>query len=152
MLFKYGKNHGYLDDILTKFPKMAFGVGKAEVAYIRTRQKAFSELYPYMRLIEEDELAKLEPNLVNVNGKPRSEPVIAMGTDTEYSWGSSSQLWGLSLSPADIIASNFGFVWQGEYQVPMSTTIFVDALSLTVYYSIPEPNVTVAFSPGVLVA
>ncbi len=85
MVFRYCKKYDYLDDILTKIPKMAFGVGKAEVAYIQTRQKAFSELYPYMRLIEEDELALLEPNLVNIDGKPRSEPVIAMGTDTEYS-------------------------------------------------------------------
>lgn len=85
MVFKYCEKHGYLDDILKKVPKMAFGVGKAEVAYIRTRQKAFKELYPYMRLIDEEELAKLEPSLVNINGKPRNEPVIAMGTDSQYS-------------------------------------------------------------------
>ncbi len=85
MVVKYCKKYGYLDDILTKVPKMALGVGKLEVAYIRARAKEFSPLYPYMRILEEEDLAKIEPSLVYVDGKIRNEPIVAMGTDEQYS-------------------------------------------------------------------
>lgn len=85
MVSKYCKKYGYLDKILTKVPKMALGVGKKEVAFIRARQKEFSELYPYMEIWEEDKIAEIEPNLLYVNGKKRDEPIVAMGTENEYS-------------------------------------------------------------------
>ena len=54
-------------------------------------------------------------------------------TPTTYSYGSSSDLWGNTLSPANVNASNFGFglsVYSGG-----SAQMFANSYYVTVYYS-----------------
>lgn len=54
-------------------------------------------------------------------------------TDTYWSFGSSSDTWGLVLSPADINATNFGVAV--KYFAMLNDTVRVDHIRITVYYS-----------------
>ena len=80
MLKHYALNYGYNERYIFKFKKMALGVGKEEVTYIKKRYEEFKELYPYMELWDEARLAELESALT----LERSEPIIAMGATDEY--------------------------------------------------------------------
>lgn len=72
--------------IMFKCTKMAMGVGEEEIAYMRKRLEDFKPIFPYMRAMEQDELEKLEPNLVFLkDGSKRPEPVFAMGAEGQYS-------------------------------------------------------------------
>ena len=57
-------------------------------------------------------------------------------TDTYTSYGSSSDLWGLSLTPADINASDFGVVIAMKwFRVDAVAKPNVDHICITVYYT-----------------
>lgn len=59
-------------------------------------------------------------------------------TESTMSWGASDDLWGLSLSPSDVNASNFGFVISAEEnRGDGDNALSVDSLSMAVYYTIP---------------
>ncbi len=81
MLENYAKNYGYTEKLMFKIPKMVLGVGSEEVAYIKQRHQQFKELYPYLKLWDQDKLREQEPMLL----MGREEPVIAMGTTEKYS-------------------------------------------------------------------
>ena len=49
-------------------------------------------------------------------------------------YGGASDLWGLSLTPSDINASNFGIVYAGHNIVENLERISVDFIRVTVYY------------------
>jgi len=83
LLENYGKLYGYEDKYMFKVPKMALGVGKEEVEYIKQRYKEFKNAFPYMNLYTKEDLAKLEPALVK--GRDENEEIIAMGTENRYS-------------------------------------------------------------------
>jgi hypothetical protein len=74
-------------------------------------------------------------------------------TLTVASYGGQSDLWGLSLSAADVNASNFGLIVQGDELNATGQTASIDYARITVYYTggfsvITTSNVTVA--PAVL--
>jgi hypothetical protein len=54
------------------------------------------------------------------------------------SYGSSTDLWGLALTPADVNASNFGVVISAAITFALSTSVSaqVDYVSITVYYTV----------------
>jgi malate dehydrogenase (quinone) len=81
MVEKYALQHGYGGKYIHKVTKMALGVGEKEVEYITNRYHEFKELYPYLELWNEKKLKKIEPKLM----EGRQEPIIAMGTQSEYS-------------------------------------------------------------------
>jgi len=81
MLEKYALQYNYEDKYMFKKTKMALGVGKKEVNFIKERYNEFHSTYPYLKLWNEEELEKIEPNLL----KGRKEKIIAMGTETQYS-------------------------------------------------------------------
>jgi malate dehydrogenase (quinone) len=83
MLENYGKLYGYEEKYMFKIPKMALGVGKEEVAYIKKRYEDFKDAFPYMKLYDKKALAKLEPALLK--GRDEEEDLMAMGTDERYS-------------------------------------------------------------------
>ncbi len=60
--------------------KMVIGVGKKEVQELRARYADvdFQKLYPELRLVERDELADLEPKIME--GRSDDEPIIALYT------------------------------------------------------------------------
>lgn len=52
--------------------------------------------------------------------------------DTYQSYGSSTDLWGLTLTPADVNASNFGVVFSAA--AALAATLQIDHVRLTVHY------------------
>lgn len=63
----------------SKGQKMILAVGADEVAELEQRFKDFKVLYPDLKRIERDEIAKLEPKLVE--GRNPNEPILALCTN-----------------------------------------------------------------------
>ncbi|PHS37593.1 MAG: malate:quinone oxidoreductase [Sulfurovum sp.] len=75
------------DKIMFKHQKMALGVGKKEVHFIENRYEEFKELFPYLELWDVEKLKSIEPKVVYLDKKQskiRPEPIIAIGTNTQY--------------------------------------------------------------------
>lgn len=57
-------------------------------------------------------------------------------SDTTITYGTPTELWGLTISPSDINASNFGAVFAAEEnRGDGDNTLYVDSIGLTVYYT-----------------
>ncbi len=80
MLSNYALAHGYAQKHIFKFPKMVIGVGEEEISFIKERYETFRTLYPYLELFTAEELARIEPKLV----EGREEEIVAMGALDEY--------------------------------------------------------------------
>jgi malate dehydrogenase (quinone) len=52
------------EKIFIKVPKMVLAVGKEQVATLRERFKPFGQLFPNLRMIEKDEIGRLEPRIL----------------------------------------------------------------------------------------
>lgn len=63
-------------------------------------------------------------------------------TYTNDTFGSPSDTWGLSLAPNDVNNPNFGVALVAYYPPPNvgGANYFIDAVSVTVYYSFGTPN------------
>jgi len=61
------------------FPKMVLAVGEAEVEALRRRHEEFADAFPYMELWEAPHIARVEPEVALVDGRPRPEPIVASG-------------------------------------------------------------------------
>ncbi|MFC3284821.1 FAD-dependent oxidoreductase [Litchfieldella rifensis] len=70
------------DKIVYRYPKMVLGVGEQECEFLRNRYTRFKKLFPRMKLLERDDIAELEPKLVE--GRRPEEPIVAMGSTDEY--------------------------------------------------------------------
>lgn len=70
------------DNIITIYPKMVLGVGKTECDALRARYQVFKELYPNLKELEREDIAKIEPKVVE--GRPDSEELFALGATDEY--------------------------------------------------------------------
>ena len=87
MVEKFCLQYALEDKIMFSHQKMALGVGKKEVAFIENRFNEFKDLFPYLELWDVDKLKTLEPKIVYTDleqTKVRPEPILAMGTDTQY--------------------------------------------------------------------
>lgn len=87
MVEKFCLQYGLEDKIMFSHQKMALGVGKKEVAFIEHRYKEFKDLFPYLELWDVEKLKVLEPKVVytdKAQSKIRPEPILAMGTNTQY--------------------------------------------------------------------
>jgi len=87
MVEKFCLQYGLEDKIMFAHQKMALGVGKKEVHFIEHRYHEFKELFPYLELWDVEMLKELEPKLVYADKeqtKVRPEPILAMGTSTQY--------------------------------------------------------------------
>ena len=87
MVEKFCLQYNLQDKIMFKHQKMALGVGEKEVDFITNRYHEFKELFPYLELWGVEELKEKEPKLVyadKAQTKLRPEPIVAMGTDTQY--------------------------------------------------------------------
>ncbi len=80
MLVNYVTNVAGNNKILSKFPKMALGVGDHECNLLRERFDNFSLHYPSMQLLDHDGIGAIEPNVV----KQRQEEVVALAITNEY--------------------------------------------------------------------
>ncbi|MEL7494740.1 MAG: FAD-dependent oxidoreductase [Cyanobacteria bacterium J06554_11] len=69
-------------DIYTKYHKMVLAVGAQQVEKLRDRYEVFKELFPDLRLIEKEEIARLEPNVLK--GRDGDEETLALFTPEGY--------------------------------------------------------------------
>jgi malate dehydrogenase (quinone) len=65
-------------------PKMVLAVGEQECAFLRERFARFSPHFPAMELLEKEQIAAWEPNVALVDGRPRPEPLLAIGIRSTY--------------------------------------------------------------------
>lgn len=87
MIEKFCLQYGLEEKIMFSHQKMALGVGEKEVHFIENRYDEFKELFPYLELWDVEKLKELEPKLVyadKAQTKIRPEPILAMGTSTQY--------------------------------------------------------------------
>ncbi len=87
MIVKFNLMRGLQDKVMFAHQKMALGVGEKEVEFIKNRYEEFKELFPYLELWDKEKLREIEPLLVYADKektKDRPEPIIAMGTQSEY--------------------------------------------------------------------
>jgi len=87
MIEKFCLQYNLQDKIMFKHQKMAMGVGEKEVHFIENRFHEFKTLFPYLELWDVEKLKVLEPKVVYIDKaqtQVRKEPIIAMGTNTQY--------------------------------------------------------------------
>jgi malate dehydrogenase (quinone) len=87
MIEKFNLMYNLQDKIMFKHQKMALGVGEKEVQFITDRYNKFKEIFPYLELWDKETLKEKEPLLVwadKERTKERPEPIVAMGTDDQY--------------------------------------------------------------------
>ena len=70
------------EELFSKTHKMVLAVGDIEVTELRHRYEEFLRVFPALRLIEKDEIAKLEPKVME--GRDPLIPIIAMVTEDGY--------------------------------------------------------------------
>lgn len=63
-------------------------------------------------------------------------------TDAYRNFGSATNLWGQTWTPADIQASNFGVAYAARFTGATNVTVSVDHIRITVNYTLPTPSVT----------
>jgi malate dehydrogenase (quinone) len=85
MVVNYTETLVKRDHIIFKFPKMVIGVGEAECQQLRERFESFKAVFSSLELLEKEDIAKVEPNVVLIDGELRPEPCIALAVLDEYS-------------------------------------------------------------------
>ena len=70
--------------VIFKYPKMVLGIGKQECDFLRRRFKTFHPHFPKMELLEKQDIAKIEPKVVLINGVHRREEIVAIAIQDEY--------------------------------------------------------------------
>lgn len=88
---------------------------------------------------------------INTRGKDQSVKLIKGGTvsgnekanatayttsDVQVTYGGPSDLWGLTLTPSDVNASNFGVAFRANNNASGSATVSVDVINIKVYYTL----------------
>jgi malate dehydrogenase (quinone) len=112
MVEKFCLQYGLQDKIMFKHQKMALGVGEKEVHFIEHRYKEFKALFPYLELWDAQKLKTLEPKVVfadKAQTKVRPEPILAMGTNTQYTtmdYGAMSEALALQAQRASAIPTD----------------------------------------------
>jgi malate dehydrogenase (quinone) len=68
--------------LFSKYSKMVLAVGKNQVQELRNRFPAFSQLFPNLRVIEKDEIGRIEPRVVQ--GRDTNQEILALVTEDGY--------------------------------------------------------------------
>jgi malate dehydrogenase (quinone) len=86
MLVRYGEQlpPAIRDKIIYKFPKMVLGIGDLECELLHDRYTEFQPHFSGMQFLEKAQIAEVEPNVVNLNGHDRPEPLAAIALLNEY--------------------------------------------------------------------
>jgi malate dehydrogenase (quinone) len=88
MVARYGAElpTGERERVIAKYPRMVIGVGDQECQLLRDRFPLFSPHFPTMQLLEKQQVAAVEPNVVRLaNGGDRAEDITALAVLDEYS-------------------------------------------------------------------
>lgn len=70
------------EKLFIKVPKMVLAVGKEQVATLRERYVPFGKLFPNLRMIEKDEIGRIEPRILK--GRDPDQELLALVTDDGY--------------------------------------------------------------------
>jgi malate dehydrogenase (quinone) len=84
MVENYATAQPDIDHLIFRYPKMVLGVGPKECAQLRERFKSLSPHYPKLRLLEAKDIARMEPAVAYAKGRPRSDEIVALGSEDEY--------------------------------------------------------------------
>ena len=86
MLVNYAKSlpDEERDQIIFKYPKMVLGVGRDECDFLRQRFEVFKEHYSGMTLLEKEQVAEVEPQVINTESGPRKEDIVALAITDDY--------------------------------------------------------------------
>jgi malate dehydrogenase (quinone) len=68
--------------LFSKYSKMVLAVGTGQVQELKKRYPAFSELFPKLRMIEKDEIGKIEPRVLQ--GRDPGQEILALATEDGY--------------------------------------------------------------------
>lgn len=68
--------------LYTKYHKMVLAVGQEQVAKLQARYQEFKQLFPDLRLIDREEIAQIEPQVLQ--GRDTQEPILALYTPEGY--------------------------------------------------------------------
>jgi malate dehydrogenase (quinone) len=85
MVMKYlesEKEHSSGTKLFSKYSKMVLAVGKNQVLELKQRFVPFSELFPKLRIIERDEIGRIEPRVLE--GRDPKQEIIALVTEDGY--------------------------------------------------------------------
>lgn len=85
MIVNYTEMLDKREQVIFKYPKMVIAVGESECQRLRERFETFKECFSTMQLLEKEDIAAVEPNVVMVDGQLRPEPCIALAVLDEYS-------------------------------------------------------------------
>ncbi len=84
MVENYATTQPDIDHLIFKYPKMVLAVGAEECSQLRERFDALSSNYPRLRLLEPRDIARIEPAVAYAKGRMRSDEIIALGSEDEY--------------------------------------------------------------------
>ena len=85
MVMKYlesEKDPSSAKKLFSKYSKMVLAVGKNQVQELKLRFPAFSVLFPKLRMIEREEIGRIEPRVVE--GRDPKQEIIALVTEDGY--------------------------------------------------------------------
>ena len=85
MVMKYLENEkdpSSRKKLFSKYSKMVLAVGTNQVQELRKRYPAFSELFPKLKMIERDEIGKIEPRVLE--GRDPGQEILALVTEDGY--------------------------------------------------------------------
>ncbi len=85
MVMKYLESEKNSPDglkLFSKYSKMVLAVGSDQVRQLRERYPAFSKLFPNLRIIEREEIGKIEPRILE--GRSPDQEVLALVTGDGY--------------------------------------------------------------------
>ena len=68
--------------LFSRYSKMVLAVGKEQVDGLRKRYPHFSELFPKLRMIEREEIGRLEPRILE--GRDPEQKILALVTEDGY--------------------------------------------------------------------
>jgi malate dehydrogenase (quinone) len=85
MVMKYLESEKDLSarkELFSKYSKMVLAVGAGQVQELKKRYPAFSELFPKLKMIERDEIGKIEPRVLE--GRDPGQEILALVTEDGY--------------------------------------------------------------------
>ncbi len=68
--------------LFSKVSKMVLAVGKNQVKELRERYPAFGQLFPHLRMIEKEEIGRIEPRVLE--GRKPDQEILALVTEDGY--------------------------------------------------------------------
>jgi malate dehydrogenase (quinone) len=84
MVENYATAQPDIDHLIFRYPKMVLGVGADECRQLRERFEMLSPHYPNLRLLNPEDIARIEPAVAYSKGGMRPDEIIALGSEEEY--------------------------------------------------------------------